>query len=223
MKFFNMIYGNEVHLAPEKKVIPADEFSQLLTAKELLDQVKKEAETYKKEMLIEVEKHKEQGFKEGFIEGLEKWSQQIKLLEEDIKKVNHDVEKIAIPLALKAAKKIVTREIELKPDIILEIVKNQLRVVSEHKKITIFVHQTNLKSLEKNKPALEKLFSRLESLSIQENEDVEPNGCIIETEAGIINAQISQQWKILEQVFENMLQESKSSNDVSESEEIESK
>ena len=211
MKLFEMINGDTVHLAAGQKVIPSKDFSKLLTSKELVDKIKEELKEKKKEMAIEAEKAKEEGFQEGFTEGLEKWAQQISYLEDEIKKVFQEVEKIAIPLALKSAKKIVGREIEVNPKVIVDIVANQLRAVAEHKKVTVYVNREDLIHLEKNKAKLEKLFSNLESLSIQENQDVDKSGCIIETEVGIINAQISNQWKILEQVFENMLQQASSS------------
>ena len=207
MKLFNLINGNEIHIAPGQSIVPSEIFSQLMDAKELIDTVKKDAEEYKKQVLAESEKQKEQAFKEGFIEGLEKWSQQIAYMEDEIKKVYRDVEKVAVPLALKTAKKIIGREIELDPSTVSDIVANQLKAVSEHKKIIVYVNKHDLEVLEKDKKRFESIFSKLESLSIQINQDVQPNGCIIETEQGIINAQIENQWKILERVFENMLQE----------------
>ena len=65
-KFFTLIHGDSVHIAPKTKVIPAQEFSTLQSAEEVLETVKKDAEKYKKEVVVEIEKLKEQAQKEGF-------------------------------------------------------------------------------------------------------------------------------------------------------------
>jgi type III secretion protein L len=59
--------------------------------------------------------------------------------------------------------------------------------------------------LEAAKSQIKKVFEHLESLSIQERSDIEPGGCMIETEAGIINAQLENQWRSLEIAFESFM------------------
>jgi type III secretion protein L len=59
--------------------------------------------------------------------------------------------------------------------------------------------------IENSKSKIKKIFEHLESLSIQERSDIEPGGCMIETEAGIINAQLENQWRALEAAFESFM------------------
>ena len=89
------------------------------------------------------------------------------------------------------------------PDRIVDIVMTSLKPVTQHRKITIYVNRADLEYVESAKPTLKKMFERLENLSIQERADIEPGGCIIETEAGIINAQLENQWRALETAFES--------------------
>jgi type III secretion protein L len=201
MKFFSLIFGDSLQRAPQKKIIPSQEFSSLLEADELLTHVKQEAEKYRLQVTQECETLKEEAEKKGFDAGLEKWNQQIALLETEIGKVQEEVKKVVIPLALKAAKKIVGREIEIAPDTAADIAVNSLRAVSQHRRITIYCSKHDLESLEKNRERLRAVFEHLESLSIQEREDVQQGGCVIETEAGIINAQIDRQWEALERAL----------------------
>ena len=37
MKLFNLINGNEIHIAPGQSIVPSEIFSQLMDAKELID------------------------------------------------------------------------------------------------------------------------------------------------------------------------------------------
>jgi type III secretion protein L len=114
---------------------------------------------------------------------------------------------VIVPVALKAAKKILGREIETVDTAIVDIVANSLKAVAQHKKFTIYVNRKDLDVLEANRPALKKVLENPEAFSLRERADIQPGGCIIETEGGIINAQLENQWRILEQAFESLLKQ----------------
>jgi type III secretion protein L len=204
-KFFSLIHGDSIHAAPQTRVISSTEFSKALEAYQVLEEVKKDAISYKQKVAEESEKLKEQAQKEGFEEGFKKWLEQIAVVEEEVIKVRKETEKVALPVALKAAKKILGRELELSENTIVDIVSNSLKAVVTHKKITIYVNKKELEAMEKNRSRLKDLFENLEILILRERSDVESGGCIIETEGGIINAQLSNQWRILENAFEKMM------------------
>lgn len=204
-KLFTLIHGDRVRIGPKAKVIPAEEFSTLQNAEEVLKQVQKDAQLYKKEVASEIEILKEQAQREGFEQGFQEWVEKLARLEEEIAKVRKDLEKTVLPVALKAAKKIVSKELELSPNAIIDIVATNLKAVSQHKQVVIYVNKKDLDLLEAQRPKLKQLFEALESLSIRERKDIAEGGCVIETEAGIINAQIDNRWRILESVFEKMM------------------
>jgi type III secretion protein L len=204
-KFFSLIRGDSIHVEPKKRVIPAAEFSQALEAYQVLEEVKKDALKYKQDVAQEIEKLKEQAQKEGFEEGFKAWIEKIAKVEEEIINVRKETEKVALPVALRAAKKIVGRELELSENAIVDIVSNSLKAVVTHKKITIYVNKKDLEALDKNRNKIKDLFENLEILTLRERPDVEPGGCIIETEGGIINAQLANQWRIIENAFDKMM------------------
>jgi len=197
--------GNKIVEAPNSKVVPATEFSTLVSAEDVLKAIKADAETYRLQVVKEAEEVKEVAFKEGYESGFKMWAEKLVELENEIDKVHAELQKLIIPVALKAAKKIVGKEIELNDEIIADIVIANLKAVSQHKKITIYVNKRELDALEKNKNRLKEVFENLESLSIRERGDVAAGGCIIETEVGIINAQMDHRWNILEKAFENLI------------------
>lgn len=206
-KLFSLIYGEKNKISSNTKVFPADSIGQLMDAKEVLDKVLADAQKYKKEVAQECEKLKEHAEQEGFAAGYQKWAEQIANLENEIVKVRQDLEKMLVPVALKAAKKIVGREIELSEDTIVDIVSSSLKTVSQHKKITIYVNKKDLDALEKGRSRVKEVFEALEVLSLRERSDVVRGGCIIETEGGIINAQLENQWNALEKAFANIMKD----------------
>lgn len=204
-QIFALIHGGTVHPAPNSKVISAEAFSVLITAEDILKNVRVDAELYKKEVVTECEQIKEVARQEGYEEGFKMWGEHIAKLEAEIVKVRHDVEKMVIPVAIKAAKKIVGKEIELSNETIVDIVSSNLKAVSQHKRVTIYVNKNDLSIIELSRDRLKKMFENLEVLSLRERSDIKTGGCVIETEGGIINAQLENQWRILETAIETIL------------------
>lgn len=202
MKLFTLISGKEVRMTPGQKRIPADSFSVIADAAHLLEQAQEEIEALRKQSLEDAEKAKEEGFQAGFQAGLESLNKHFFALDEELKELRAEIQKKMLPLTLTAARKILGEELKLYPERIVDIVLTSLKPVTQHKKIKIYVNKADLNLLETEKPKIKKIFEHLQSLSIQERDDIEPGGCIIETEAGIINAQIENQWRALESAFE---------------------
>ncbi len=69
-KFFTLLYGQDVHVSPGSKVIPAKVFSKALTAAEVLAHAQGEVDQYRQEVAEECEKLKIQAQQEGFQEAL---------------------------------------------------------------------------------------------------------------------------------------------------------
>ena len=202
-KIFSLFSSKEVHLAPGKKTISASEFSKAMSAKEILEEVEIEATNYKKQVASELEKTKEKAFDEGFQEGLKSLNKHILELDNELKTLKKETQEQILPLALKAARKIIGEELKLHPDRIVDIVLTALKPITQHRKVTIYVNRADLDIIEMNRPKIKSIFEHIEKLSIQERDDIEPGGCMIETEAGIINAQLENQWRALESAFES--------------------
>jgi type III secretion protein L len=204
-KLFSLLYGSSIHIAPNTKVIPADQFSIAIGAKNVLLAAQTDVDRYRDQVAAECEKIKEQAAKEGYEEGFAQWVEHIAKLEQHITDVAQVYEKVIVAVAIKAAKKILGTELQTRQNAIVEIVSNVLKSVAQHKKIVIYVNKDHIESLENRRGDLKDLFEDLQSLSIRERADLQEGECVIETEGGIINAQLSNQWAIFEQAFTNIL------------------
>ncbi len=210
-KLFTLIHGDKVTIAPQKKIIPADEFSTLMDAVEIVEHAKADVKNYHQTIATECEAIRENAFKEGYEEGYRQWADQLKRLEDEIGSAHSQLEKMVLPVALKAAQKIVGRELELSPQTIVDIIIANIRAVAQHKRVIIFVNKGEWETVEKDKPRIKEFFEDLQSLSIRPRDDIEPGGCIIETEVGIINAQMTHRWNILAKAFEKLISSSSES------------
>lgn len=205
MKFFSLLHQDTVHLATDDKIILAEDFSTLMSSEEILSHAKLDAEHYRTEVTKECEELKKTAKEKGFEEGLAQFNEQILLFERNLRHLQIELQKQILPLALKAAKKIVGKELELHPETIVEIVLQTLTPVTQSRKIAIYVNKAEKEALEANRPRIKELLNQVQTLIIQDRADVSPGGCIIETESGIINASIENQWRSLEAAFEKYM------------------
>ncbi|MBX9924392.1 MAG: HrpE/YscL family type III secretion apparatus protein [Rhabdochlamydiaceae bacterium] len=204
-KLFSYLFSGDLHLSSTEKIIPSKEFSQLLEAKEVLEKaVENSAEKHR---LVEEEcqRLREEAQKAGFQEGLVQFNAHFLALEEQARKIYRETQNSILKLALQAAKKIVHTEIQLHPETIVDIVLQALAPVKQSHRISIFVSKADKEILEENKSDLKEIFEQLQFLKIQERDDIQPGGCIIETENGIINASAENQWKALETAFQKYM------------------
>lgn len=209
MALFSFLSKDEVRMPTKGKIIPAKDFSRLMESKRILEKAQNEALDFREKVAIECETLRDQAEAAGFQAGMQKWNDQILFLENEIVKIRKEMENAIVPLALTAAKKIVGREIELNPETVVDIVANALKAVSQHKRIALYVNRSEFEIIEKERPRLKKIFEHLETLTINVRDDVSAGGCIIETEAGIINAQLENQWKALENAFYTLMRSQK--------------
>lgn len=202
MKPFSLIYQGDVHLADGEKLIPASDFSELMSASEIVEKAQEDATRLRQELEEEGKAIRQKAQEEGFAEGLSQFNTHLKTFEYQMRAAQIEWQRQMLPLALKAAKKIVGKELEMHPDTIVDIVIQTLLPVVHNHRFNIYVSKADKEVLETARPRLRAILDQVQSLVIQERADITPGGCIIETESGIINATLENQWRALEAAFE---------------------
>ncbi len=205
MKFFSLIYQGDLHSVDEKKIIPAEDFSTLMEAAEVLEKAKEDATLLRKQIEKEAEAKFAAAEAQGFEQGLSQFNEKLAWFETELSRLRVDLQKQILPIALKAARKIVAKEFEMHPEIIVDIVMQVLTPVAQSKQIVIYVAKSEREALEAAKPRLKQMLEQVESFTILDRGDITPGGCIIETERGIINATFENQWRALEIAFERYM------------------
>lgn len=200
-KFFVLIDGRPI--APNTKILPKEAYSTLLDCQEMLATVKKDADEYRKKIAAECEELKKRAEIEGFGAGFDQWAQMTASLEKEIGKVKGELQKVVMNVAIKAAKKIVTTELTVNPQVTFDMVSNTLKTVAQHKRIVVYVSKQDYEYIEKEKNRLKPIFEELESLAVRERDDLEVGDVVIETEGGIINARVKDRWRTLEAALES--------------------
>ncbi|MDN3507815.1 MAG: FliH/SctL family protein [Simkaniaceae bacterium] len=202
MTLFSLLKQGKVRAAAGSKVIPADEYTELLSAKEITEQAQKDITQAFDENEKECEKLREAEKAHGYQDGLTTFNEHVLFLDAKVKEMEVELQKLVLPLALKAAKKIVTEQLKLNPETIVDIVLKTIRPVAEAHRIKILVSKEDKELLDKEKETIKQRLDVVEIFTIEERSEITQGGCIIETESGIINASIENQWRALEAAFE---------------------
>jgi len=165
------------------------------------------------ESALEIEeKAYEKGFENGERDALELVEKRIEpvvqsfreaaiALEETKKAFYLSAEREAVELALAIAKKIVCHEISINKKAVINIVKEALKKIVDHKKIIIRLAPSDIRTMKDAKIQASSLTENLENVILEEDETIMDGGCVIETDLGEIDARIENQIQAVEEAF----------------------
>lgn len=182
-------------------VLNADEFEAKGKAKEIIAQAEEEAERIR----AQAREHKEKVFAEAREEAkadvAARAAEELTRAKLQAGQMISEAEPQVLELALKVAAKIIGRDLEREPEVLLEIVANAADAARASKALTFRVHPEDGRILREKMPRLRELLSRTVDLNVRDDSDVERGGCIIQTEFGTIDGQIRTQLEMLRNVL----------------------
>lgn len=203
MTLLSLLYQGKVSLKDSQKIIRKADFSKIISAKDLLEKAKEDIEEYKLENEKLCEQLQQEAKEQGFQKGLESFNEKLIFLDKKIKEIRMEMQNQILPLAMQALKKIMGKQLELNPETVVDIVLQALKPVSQNYEIKLLVSKHDKPLIEADKEKIKSLLDHVKVLSIEERDDIEQGGCIIETESGIINATLENQFRALEAALEH--------------------
>lgn len=205
MTFVTLFHGQKIAPAPGKKILLSEEYSELLNVQELLEKTRTDIEEFHKEAAEEAAALKKKSQDEGFQAGLNEWTSKFVDFERELKHSILECEKAIAPMAIQAAKKVVGKELEIHPETLVDIVKQGLKAVRQHRTFRIIVNRKDLELLDSKRPELKEGLEQVESLTVLPRDDIKPGNAMIETEKGIINLDLELVWQSLEKALLQLL------------------
>lgn len=153
-------------------------------------------------------KAREEGLAQGKGQGQKEVEQKIKealeTLNEAVKErknIIKDAEAEILRLALKAAEQIIRSEVSLHRDVCLNIVSEAINRVSDREQVIVKVNREDAEYIKKYKDRLAGIVDGVKSFSVLEDSQIEPGGCVIETNLGYVDARISTKLAALEEAL----------------------
>lgn len=204
----------------------ADEAEKIVAAakkqaEECINKAIFEAEQLKQQMY---EQAKQEGYRDGYAEGVRQGRQQAaedmatelneatkqarKILldaHQQYKQFVIDAEREVIQIAFALAKKILMREIDENPTVVLPIVKAALDKVRDQEHMTIRVSPDDFELLLQAKRDLQMMVGRENAISVLSDHTVSPGGCLIDTPYGTVDASIDTQFEAVKKALEEVM------------------
>lgn len=170
-------------------------------ATEIVEHANKQAAQILAEAQEEHERLHRESLERGYQEGLSKATEYVARAEEHYR---HMVEKGKDELkllAVKISEKIIGRALEMDPAVIRDIVSQAIRTLRQHKSLTVRCNQEDYDALRQNEGEFLNLLSRDGSIHFLVDAAIPRGGCIVESEAGVVDARLETQLKTLQKVL----------------------
>ncbi len=169
-------------------------------AQKIIDKAVQESEAVKNQA-------KEEGVEQGKAEASGKIKEAFDTLNQAVKerkKIVNDSEGEILRLAIKVAEQIIRSEVSLHRDVCLNIVAEAIARVSDREQIIVKVNREDAEYLKRYKDRLAGMLDGVKSFSIIEDAQIEPGGCVIETNLGFVDAKIPTKLKSIEDALQNV-------------------
>ncbi len=162
-------------------------------------QIKGEARELLGQVQEEMERSKKQGFEEGKEEGMKEAIRYLTEIHALKEKMFTDLEPQVVQMAFQIAEKIIAQKIQ-KDEVLLGIVRQAISSAIGNK-IIVYIHPQDM---EKIKSQEKELVARLESgqsIHFKEDENIKPGGCKVESELGVLDAQLETQLDAIRKII----------------------
>ncbi len=187
----------------EERVISGAVYGASNQARTMIEQareegrkIKKEAEEILKRVQEEMEKAKKRGFEEGREKGLAEVTLTLTAAVKEKEKMFDGIEREAVRMVYDIAEKILGQEFSQRETAVVDLVKQALHSAIGQK-IVILINPRDLEVIKQHQPVLVQTLDATRSIQIRGDDKVKPNGCLIESEVGTIDAQLETQLKAI--------------------------
>ncbi|MBN2056993.1 hypothetical protein JW905_18850 [bacterium] len=149
----------------------------------------------------ELESMRRKGYEEGYRRAIDESLQLLTSAKRIRTAYREEHARDIIRIALKAAGKIIGREIKQQPSTTASIVEQVLAAARSREQITVLVNPRDLEQVITARPRLIAMVGRAREFTIRGDVAVKRGGCIIETELGAINGELESQLNRLEETL----------------------
>lgn len=183
------------------RILKSDLYNARITAEQIMQAAERGAEQIRQTAQAEKKTVLDKASLDGYQAGLGKWNDilvQTWQARDDLFKQN---ETDIIKLAMKVAEKILGEQLKIDPASIISIVREAVRTVRRDRNLVVYVAASDLEQVRKNIETLQPLVGVGRDIEVRSSTAVKPGGCIVESELGVIDAQLETQLDRLEKAL----------------------
>lgn len=163
-------------------------------ARQILEEAEARAAEVLERSLASAEETRKRAIDEGRARGLQEWQTRLAELAEARGRLVEETEPRIVELALQLAEKVLRRRLEAEPADLLPVVSESLQVLrGAGGSLVLRVHPGTAPALERSKRELLARDPRWRHLDVVADESMDPCGCRIESELGVIDVGVDTQ------------------------------
>lgn len=167
----------------------------------------------------------QQGYEKGMAKAEEEATEQLndarRIVEEAYtakEQIITEAEPFLVDLSVHIAEKVITQQLELKPEVIVNIVQRALEHCHEAGMITVLVKPEHFSLVQQAREELKQSLSGPIELQILPDHTLETDGCVIRSQHGRVDARIDVQLDQIQKALAEVAREGEGQVDVSHSE-----
>lgn len=204
MTIFSLIPPEGVALEPGVRVLKADDYRLAIAAENLLVEAEKRAEEIRAQAEIDAEECRRRGYEEGLEAG------KLEVAAQMFESVNASLEQLArmesslVDVVLRSVRTILGSfdKVELAE----QIVGHALRLVRDEKRVLLRVNPGDAEMVESRLDEITRRYPGIGRIDVAADQTLQPGGCVMETDIGVIDATLERQLQIIEDTFRRHLE-----------------
>lgn len=189
----------EIIKASSPKLVKKESYLAMLNAVTILDAAREQGRTLLREAEAQREAALAEAQEQGRAEGLLAYVEKTRELDAALTGFYRNAEPGIVRLALGIAGKLLGAEVRTRPEAIAELVRDALAGVRQARRVTIAVNPANVERLRERSHQLE--LSTACEVQVVGRADLDPAGCLIESDCGIVDARLETRLETLERAL----------------------
>lgn len=149
----------------------------------------------------EAERLRQQAIAEGKERGLAAVTELLVSARQIAQRARETSEQELRVLAVRIAEKLLGRQLDMKPEVVVDVVREALRHTATARDVVIRIHPDDLALVERGKPRLVERVQSARSVTFRPDGAVARGGCIVESELGIVDARLATQLDAIERAL----------------------
>lgn len=186
---------------PPGTVIQGEVYEAHRSAQSLIAEARARAQEITDAAHREAERSVGEAKQRGHQEGLALAAEHILRAKQARQELLESSEREIVAIALNVAEKIIGRDLERDPALVAEICAAALENVRAANQVIVRVHPEDASTLRDLRRQIMERGGRVQEVVIKEDAEVSRFGCVIETEAVVIDAQLATQFEMLRKVL----------------------
>ena len=191
-------------LQPDRKILKADEYQAYLDAQQIIQAAEQEAERIRAAAQQEYDAEKRRGYEEGVEEGQAAAAESMfDSLSKTVDFIGGLESKVA-EIVIQAIEKVIGQMNE--KDLVVGAARNALDIVRNEAKVTLRVCPDQVAAVRQRAGEILSGHPAVSFLDVQPDDRLQPGGCVLESEIGVVDASIDLQMEAMKKSIRKAVQ-----------------